>query len=378
VVAQRDHPPYNTPVADRPITVTYVVDDLAFGGAQKQLDLLMQSFGGAVKPVACCLSNATHPFGDAMRRRGVPVHVIRRRMRWDPTIPSQIARVLYGARADIVHGWLDAANAWAFLASRRVGIPAVLSLQSDRLRMKGLRARMLSAMLRRAAAVTVNSVSGRDFLTGRVGVPGEKVVLVPNWVAAPEVPAGNGSGETVVGFVGRLVALKRVDRLLDGFAILHRERPGARLVVVGDGPERSALVERAQALGLGEAVSFPGNVIDIGVEMSRFDCLVIPSEFEGLPNVALEAFAAGIPVVARPVGDLRTLVRDAETGRLVEGDSPGDLAGAIAAVLDDATLRARARVAGPALTVERFSISRAVDAYVGLYRALVGAKKRGR
>ena len=366
-----------TPVTGRSLTIAYVIDDLAVGGAQKQLNILTGAFPPRIRPVVCCLSRHVEPFGSDLGERGIAVRVFRRHVHHNPLLPATLARVLRAERVDIVHGWLDASNVYAFAAAKLIGVPPVLSLQSDRLRLRGLRARILIAMLRSAPCVTVNSASGRALLTDTIGVQADRAVRVPNWIAPRELPVGaHDEGPPVIGFIGRLVTLKRVDALIDAFAMLRERGSAARLVIVGDGPERAALESQARDTGVAEKVAFRGTVADVLSELEHFSCMVIPSEFEGLPNVALEALASGVPIIARPVGDLPSLVRDGQTGRLAAGPGPGDLATAIEALLNDTALRRAVREAGPALVRAEFSVGRAIDTLLPLYEKL--SQKKGR
>jgi glycosyltransferase involved in cell wall biosynthesis len=96
--------------------------------------------------------------------------------------------------------------------------------------------------------------------------------------------------------VGRLAAQKNQMLLLEAFA--RHAWPEDRLVIAGDGPERSKLVERANALGLGSRVRFLGHVDDVGPLYAEADVFVLSSHYEGAPAVILEALAAGLPIVA--------------------------------------------------------------------------------
>jgi len=162
----------------------------------------------------------------------------------------------------------------------------------------------------------------------RSGDPSEdelraKLRIVPNGIDVE--PAGCVPAErSAVLFVGRLTATKGVDVLIDAM----RECPGESLVIVGDGPERARLEARAQALS---NVTFAGAAsrADVDQYFARAKMLVLPSFHEGQPNVVMEAMARGVPVVACAVGGIPDLIRDGETGLLLQ---PGDAAGTAAAI----------------------------------------------
>lgn len=164
---------------------------------------------------------------------------------------------------------------------------------------------------------------------------------------------GFATGDIVLGTVGRLEPQKRFDRLLSVFAGLKKSRPHLRLVLVGEGSARGDLEALRQKLGIEKDCHILGHRADVADLHNAFDLFVQSSDYEGTPNVVLEAMALQTPVVATDVGGTGELISDGEHGLLV---SPGDaerLSQAIARALDDsaATARraaaARARIEGP-------------------------------
>lgn len=354
-----------------PPIVGFVIDNLGHGGAQKQLALLAAVLPPRAIPRVYVLSSIVEPHGRTLHAHGVPVTTIARRSSVDVARLFPLARALASDRVDIVHGFLDAANAYAFLAARRLGKPAVLSLRNEKLILAGMRRRVLRWMLRHADAVTVNSDAGRAFLVDRVGVGNGRVYSVPNIAPIPRAEAaGQVESPPVVGCVGRLVDQKRFDAVLRAFPLVRARVPGARLEIVGDGSNLDALRALSRSLGLDDAVVFAGAVDDAASRIARMSCLVLPSAFEGLPNTALEAMGFGVPVVASPVGDLSTIVIDGVTGVVVRDIAPEPLAAGIVRALSDIALRARAREESPRLLRGRFSAPAALGVLVPLYERL--------
>lgn len=154
-----------------------------------------------------------------------------------------------------------------------------------------------------------------------------RLVVVPNGVELPE-RADAPSGRQLL-FVGRLVRRKAVDLLIDAVGDIH----DARLVLVGDGDDR----RRLEVLAMGRDVQFLGSqgTEEVSRQYRAAALVVLPSTFgEGLPNVILEAMAAGRPVVATATAGIEDIVVDGETGRLVEPGSVEALRGAIGELLD--------------------------------------------
>ena len=176
------------------------------------------------------------------------------------------------------------------------------------------------------------------------------------------------AGAPLVGVVGRLSSEKGVDVFLDALALLRDRGRAVHALVAGDGPDRDALKQQAERLGLADAVHFVGPVADVAALYPALDAVVLPSRSEGLPNVLLEALSADRPVVATRVGAVPEVLTDAAAGVVVPpGDAPA-LADAIAAALS--TAHDPAARAARAETAARFSLARRVDAHRALYREL--------
>ncbi|MBV8202168.1 MAG: glycosyltransferase [Acidobacteria bacterium] len=163
--------------------------------------------------------------------------------------------------------------------------------------------------------------------------------------------AEGGEGEVAAGYllvVGRLRIRKGVDVLLAAMPELRRRHAGARLLIAGDGEHRAPLERAAAALGLGEAVSFLGLADAERVRrlLRGAAALVVPSIYEGMPLVVLEAMEAAVPVVASRVSGIPEVVEDGRTGWLVPPEEPPSLAAALAAVLDDPAEARRRGAAG--------------------------------
>ncbi len=149
-------------------------------------------------------------------------------------------------------------------------------------------------------------------------------------------------------YVGRLRVRKGVEVLLEAIAALRDGHPEVRLLLAGSGEQRAALETRVVALGLESAVTFLGrrDAAQVRHLLSSALCLVVPSIYEGMPLVILEAMAEGIPVAASRVSGIPEVVVDGETGWLVPQEDPPALAAALSAALADPMEAARRGRAG--------------------------------
>ncbi|HEU4364352.1 MAG TPA: glycosyltransferase family 4 protein [Candidatus Krumholzibacteria bacterium] len=350
----------------RALRIGFVIDDLGHGGAQRQLSLLAQALRDHAVLRVVTLSDRRDPYEDRLRAAGAEVVVLARRSGFELARLRALSASLREFRPDLVHGFLDASNAYAYLAARSLRVPVVLSLRSDRVGVGGVRSSLLRIMLRRADAVVVNSRAGAEHLFREIGVQAARVHELPNIVRQPAPSAAPDAA--LVGCVGRLVPLKRFEAVIDALPAVRTAVPGARLTIVGDGPCLDDLRRRAR--GLGSAVSFSGAVADAAPLIAGFGCLVVASEYEGLPNAALEAMAAGVPVAAVRAGDLPELIEDGITGCLAASAAPEELARAIVRALGDQRLRASAAREGPRIAAARFSAERVRDTLLAVYRSV--------
>jgi glycosyltransferase involved in cell wall biosynthesis len=204
----------------------------------------------------------------------------------------------------------------------------------------------------------------RDYGVAGVGVLPNVTGGMPAPPAAPrpDLPPG------FLLFVGRLRIRKGVEVLLHALDVLRRQgTPPPPLVVAGDGEHRIALAATAARLGLdGAAVRFLGRTDAAGVRalLAAARALVVPSTYEGMPLVVLEAMEAGVPVVASRVSGIPEVVVDGETGWLVPPEEPAALAAALAEVTGDGEEAARRGAVGRRRVEERYRPRHAAERWL--------------
>jgi glycosyltransferase involved in cell wall biosynthesis len=178
----------------------------------------------------------------------------------------------------------------------------------------------------------------------------------------------------VVGWIGRMTAVKRTDVVLESFRRLRDEGVDAVLCMVGDGPDRQSVENLAGGLGIMRDSLFPGYQEDVGPFFAAFDVFVLPSGNEGTPVTAIEALASGCPVVATRVGGVPDVVTDGEDGFLVDPGDVEGLAASLARLANDPALRARMGGAGRERMRSRYAVDRLIDDVDRLYRELLQQK----
>lgn len=171
----------------------------------------------------------------------------------------------------------------------------------------------------------------------------------------------------VIGNVARLSEQKGQRHLVAAAPRVLERHPDARFVFVGDGELRGELEEEVRRRGLTGAFEFAGHVEDVPAELARMDVFALPSFFEGLCYAVIEAQAAGVPVVATPVGGIPENVVPGETGLLVPPGDPVALADALNSLLDDPDEARRLAVNARRRVRERYAVERMVEETLALY-----------
>jgi N-acetyl-alpha-D-glucosaminyl L-malate synthase BshA len=212
--------------------------------------------------------------------------------------------------------------------------------------------------------------------THRVFGVKRQVDVVPNFVdTARFQPAGRrpwtqrADEERVLVHASNFRPVKRVADIVRAFAAIARELP-ARLVLVGDGPDREHALAVAADLGCQERVEHVGMQDDLERTLAQADLFVSASETESFGLSMLEAMACGVPCVSTAVGGVGEVLGD--TGRLVPFAQPEAMAAAALTILRDEPLHARLATAARARAVERFGVDRIVAQYEAIYARVMG------
>ncbi|WP_165372812.1 glycosyltransferase family 4 protein [Pengzhenrongella frigida] len=299
-------------------------------------------------------------------------------------LPAAVARWVAAWRADrpdVLHVQCFGPNGvYAWALSRCARTPLVVSSHGETFmdadgafESSALLRGALRAALRSADAVTACSAFTAAHLVAGYGLPAGRGQVVPNGIDTQEA-GGQAPPWLPVSYVlgvGRLVHNKGFDLLIDAFATLDRD--DVRLVIGGDGPELGALRAQVDALGLSGQVLLPGRLsrAEVVAVMAGATALVVPSRIEAFGITILEGWRAGIPVVATRRGGPPEFVADGVTGLLVDPEDRGQIANAIATLLDEPALAARLGTAGRT-AVRGYTWADVAARYEGIYRE-VGA-----
>jgi glycosyltransferase involved in cell wall biosynthesis len=271
--------------------------------------------------------------------------------------------------------WLKAAR-----AARRAGVPRVVHTVHGLLDEEP----WFGPLMKRAAARITDAVLSvseplRHYLVDTCQLDPACVTVVLNGISTTTFrPGGDrqalrarlgvaGDGP-VIGHVARLAPVKNQGLLLDGFALAHQSQPTAILVVAGDGPERQALEERAESLGVRGAVFFLGEIRDAATLYRDFDIFALTSVAEGTSISVLEALASGVAVIATAVGGNPALLDQGRAGVLVPTQDVAALGVALTALMADDARRRSLAAAGRAHVERVYSEHAMVERHLDIYR----------
>jgi glycosyltransferase involved in cell wall biosynthesis len=360
------------------VRVLQVVLSLNPGGTERLVLELAARLHAELPTAVCCLDDAGAWAGD-LETRGIHVTALGRRSGFRPGLALGVARAASAHRATVIHAHHYSPFVYAGLArALRPGLRLVFT-EHGRLSdaPPSTRRRAANRALSRLPheVFTVSEDLRRHILAE--GFPPESVSVIYNGIDVGPRPSAELRAEVrrslgftdrsfVIGTIARLDPVKDLATLVRAMATLDLDRP-AELLVVGDGPERSALEAVAAEAGVGERIHFLGHRDDARRLLAACDTYVNSSISEGVSLTILEAMAAGLPIVATRVGGTPEVVDDA-SGRLVEPRDPRAIATAVAGLAAEPAI-ARALGDNARRRVEtRFTLDRMVREYAAAYR----------
>jgi glycosyltransferase involved in cell wall biosynthesis len=292
--------------------------------------------------------------------------------------------LLRGKQVDVLHSHKFGSNVWCAVLARLAAVPVLVthehswSFKDDRVRI------MLDRRLVAPAASAMIAVSAEDArrMIEVEGIPEGKVRVIPNGIAAVGSPDSQAlrrelrldEPTPIIGMIASLRPEKRVDLVLDAAKLLVDDDRRFHVAILGDGPLRDDLEARAEILGIAGRVSFLGYRGDARELAAGFDVALLSSDREGTPLSLLEYMALARAIVATSVGGIPDIVADEREALLVPPGDVGELAAAIARLLDSPEERARLGSAAAERQRKEYDIVATTRRLEDLYLELLGRK----
>ncbi len=305
-------------------------------------------------------------FTDEMRRRGKTVHAVRVRAKIDPIAVGSLARIIRKRKIDIVHTHLSTSSIIGCLAGRVARVPAVATVH-------GLSGKLSFVFANHLTAV---SQATKEHMVAQ-GVPASRITVVYNGILPRSNAPTRDEAQHALGVIGHYPVLATTARILrskgahvaiQAVALLSREFPELRYLMVGDGADTREMQALAHSLGVQDKVEFTGFVTDVWQILPALDAFVFPSLKEAMGISIVEAMSMGLPIVASNVGGIPEVLDDS-CGRLVPAEDAAALAAGIRSALKHPEIGEIARTR----MLERFSDVAMATATEAVYRRLLGA-----
>lgn len=370
-----------------PRRIAFCITELDPGGAERAFVRIVTGLDPARwQPTVFCLGPEAE-LVSPLRERGIPVECYGARNWRSWGVIPWLTRRLQQLQPSLIQSFLFHANIVSRIAGRRAGVPVIVS--GHRVAEQGQRWHLLADRLTRSWVDHHVCVSRgvADHIMQHVGIRADQLSVIPNGVDLPttEPPPfdlsaefGIPKGAPVIVAAGRLHPQKGFLLLLDAFALVVQQHPEARLLILGEGPQRQGIEEKIEELGILREVVTPGYRSEFRAILRAAAIFVLSSKWEGMPNVVLEAMAAGVPVVSTPVAGIAELIENERTGLVVTSMTAGELAKSISRLLADRGSAADLSRCAQHLVKERFTWESSVQKYERLYAELISQPTKTR
>jgi glycosyltransferase involved in cell wall biosynthesis len=366
---------------DKPVKILHITFNMGFGGTEQVIRQLVTNLDkDRFHNEIACIDGEVGAIGQALETaHGIKHHARQRASGFDLKTILWLRNLIKSGKFDIVHCHQYSPYAYGWFAHWGTGAKVVFTehgrFHPDQYRKK---ARLINPFIALTSHKLVAiSAATRDALVEFEYLPRDRISVIYNGIAPLEVTdneryalkqaLGIAPGETVIGTVARLDAVKNQALMLKATRSLLDRGFQVRLLLVGDGPERKNLEKLAAELDLEESIIFTGFQSRPAEYLGLMDIFLLPSFTEGTSMTLLEAMSLGIPTVATRVGGTPEIVADGETGKLVESNDLLGFTRAIQELLEDRGALCKMSQRAKTRFEERFSAEQMVQQYERCY-----------
>jgi len=317
---------------------------------------------------------------------GLSANRIRMRGRFNPVVIARLCALIKNENIDIIHTHGYKSDLLGLIASRISGIKAVATphgFENAPNRKLQLFIR-LGCFAHRFFEKVAPLSEGIEADLRRFKVPNGKIKRIMNGVDLDEVeevrkkqydPVYANNGEKKIGYIGQIAYRKNIGDLIKIFDSLYKEQKNIRLVIIGDGPQRTELEERCSDLPSGKKIAFLGYRNDRLRYLKEMNIFAMTSSLEGIPRCMMEAMAMGIPVTAYEIPGIDKLIIQNQTGLMAPFGNIEELKESWKRLLFDEPFSARIAQNGRRHVFENFSAKRMAEEYTQLYEEMVSGKR---
>lgn len=354
---------------NKPIPITFILEELNFGGTQKQTLELARHINRELFTPQIWTMRAGEELMEIARKASIAVDILRHDAVLRP-FPAAYTlwKTLRERRPRLIHLCTAFPNVWGRLLGRLTHTPCIVASCRGQGNVRLQHERFLWHL---AHSLVCDAKSIEDALLA-LGMPKQNLHYIPNGVDTDFfAPALQQVTAPEILCVGRMVEEKDHATLLKAFTIVQKRLPAARLHLVGDGPLLQQMQERVAVQNMTSSVILHGSSAQVREHMRAAQLFVLSSVSEGTPNALLEAMACGLPVVATRVGGIPDLVQDAVHGVLIQPRDYNALAAAMLRILENPEDAMRMGRAGREHVIQTRSLCAAARQYESVYTSLL-------
>jgi len=372
---------------ERKIKVMQITDNLGIGGLERVVANLCKYIDKSKYDISVCCLSFKGKFGEELERIGMNVHLIPQKKGTDYFAFWKLKDILGRIKPDITHTHNSNALVDGAIASIIKGVP--IRIHTDHARQfpdtkrTMFAERLIALFLDRIVAVSVET---KGNLVKYELIPEKMITVINNGIEgsrydikideeAKKRELGLDAFRYLIGLGVRLKSQKGIIHLIKAVPNVLKTFPEIAFVVAGEGPLRASLEEECKKMGVDKNFFFLGPRLDLPEILQILDLYVLPSEWEGLPLVILEAMAAGRAIIATDVGGNSVAIEDGKTGYLVPPKNPDALADKIVHLLSSPEKRQKFAEAARNKFYAEFSVERMVSKYENIYEEALSKKK---
>lgn len=359
--------------------VMQVTHDLAVGGLQQVVVNLCRHIDRSVFDVSVVCLRDLGSISGQVKKLGIEVSLISQLKKIDYFAFLKLACIMKKKKIDIVHTHNTQPFIDGTLAALLAGVKTIVHTDHSRV-FPDRRRYMFAERVMSYFAYKVVGVSDAVVrnLIQYEKISRAKMLIIPNGINVADHEMniddigkrrdlGLDDTSPILGIASRLCKVKGLTYLLKAMCDIRVVYKNAKLLIIGDGPEKYELEKEARALNLHDQVLFLGERTDVQQLLKVLNIFVLPSISEGMPICLLEAMASGCPVIASRVGGVPEMIENGKTGILVEPANVSALANAILSLLGNEPMRRSMSIEGRRVVRERFCALKMTKAYEQLY-----------
>ena len=383
-------------MTEKRICLVLVVDDLGYGGAERQVIELANNLDKSRFNVHVCSLSEHLPLRDQLNILKTNLHVVERKFRFDFTVVLRLAHLLRKLKADIVHGYLFGAEIASRLAGSFAGTCAIIGSERNANRVEMEKSNILAYKLtqRWVDIIIANSNAGTESHRKIFGFPASNYRVVHNGVDVERFKPLDSKiirdkfaipdKCPVIGCFANFKKQKNHAMLFRAFRLVLDSLPDTRLLVVGERPTDSRgkldsyknhLYHLIDDLGIRYRCIFMGHQSNTEQIYPVCNITALSSLHEGIPNVLLESMACGVPVVATNICDNKYIIKNGETGFLIDVGDERTMAERMKTLLIDTQLRQEMGQKARNWMIKEFSVKRLAEKMEAVYTELLNKKQ---